>query len=191
MSWEEYYEKSKGRPVRGLYARAIKFIDPSAKCAVDLGCGDGTEALDLLSRGLIVHAVDQEVTSIQFVKSQSNRNPQLYTHHSSLENWQEWPKTDFLFAYHSLPFVAHDRFREVIKQALESVNKEGIFSASFFGPSDDWVKTGRLAGISADDIKTKLIDFEILHFEEIRKKGPTALQGDKFWDITEVIARRL
>ena len=191
MSWEKYYEKSQGRPVRSLYARAIKHIDPSAKCAVDLGCGDGTEALDLLGRGLTVHAVDQEATSVNFVKSQSNNHPNLYTHQSALENWQEWPKADFLFAYYSLPFVAHDRFHAVIDQALASVNQAGIFAASFFGPTDDWVKTGHLAGITTEEIKIGLKGFEILHCEEIKKIGPTALQGDKFWDVTEVVARKL
>lgn len=191
MSWEKYYEKNKGRPLRVLYAQAIQFLRPSAKRAVDLGCGIGTEVFDLLQRGFEVHAVDKEPKSIELIKSNVSANSEkLHVHLSSLESWNAWPQVDFLFAYHSFPFCTPQSFDAVFTKSLMSVLTDGVFAASFFGPEDEWVKEKKVVGISADEIKTRLIGFEIIHFDEIKKVGPTALQGDKMWNVVEVIARR-
>jgi len=191
LSWEIYYEKNKGRPLRPLYSQAVSFLNPSAKKAADLGCGVGTEVLDLLQRGFEVHALDQEAKSIEHVTQLTQAHcSRLHTHISSLENWEVWPKVDFLFAYHSFPFCSADQFDAVIEKSLSSVAPGGIYAVSFFGPEDEWVKENKVVGISADDVKEKLHGFNILHFEEIKKIGPTVLQGRKMWNIIDVIARR-
>ena len=191
MSWDKYYEKNKGRPLRALYSQAILFLRPSANRAMDLGCGDGTEVLDLLQRGFEVHAVDQEPKSIELIsKNAATKSEKFHSHVSSLENWNIWPKVDFLFAYHSFPFCKPHGFDDVVAKSLSSVVTDGIFAASFFGPQDEWVKEKKVVGISAEDVRIKLSAFEILHFDEIRKIGPTALQGDKMWNVIEVSARR-
>lgn len=192
MSWEKYYEKNKGRALRPLYLKTLQFLKPSAKRAVDLGCGVGTEVFDLLKRGFEVHAVDQEPKSIELIKKLAPINSdRLHTHLSSLENWSVWPKADFVFAHHSFPFCSSHSFDSVIEKALFSIALDGIFAASLFGLEDDWVTQKKVTGISFDGLKHKLQDFEILHFEEVKKFGPTALQGDKVWHVIDVIARRL
>lgn len=191
MSWERYYQKNKGRPLRALYSHAIVLAPPTAKIAMDLGCGIGTEVLDLLSRGFEVHAVDQEPQAIELLNSLvEERRNKLHMHLSSLESLTTWPPTDFLFAYHSFPFCRPEQFRAVVDKALTSISTGGIFVASFFGPEDEWVKENKVVGVSAEEVKSKLTSFEILHFEETKKIGPTALEGDKMWNIIDVIARR-
>ena len=42
MSWEQYFEKNKGRPVRSLYLQAIELVSASESeelTAIDIGCG--------------------------------------------------------------------------------------------------------------------------------------------------------
>lgn len=191
MSWKKYYEKSKGRPLRALYSQAIAFLDSSAKIAMDLGCGSGTEVLDLLNRGFEVHAVDQESMAIEFLTSQATEaQKKLQPHLCSLETLKAWPQTDFLFAYHSFPFCKPDQFDDVVEKALRSVSKKGICAITFFGLEDQWVTENKVMGISADKVKNKLQDFQILHFEAKIELGPTALQGNKMWHVIEVIARR-
>lgn len=123
LSWEMYYEKNKGRPLRPLFLKALQYITPSANRAVDLGCGVGTEVSDLLQRGFEVHAVDQEAKSIELVKLNSANSSKLHTHLSSLEKWTAWPCVDFLFSYHSLPFCEPNKFYTVIEKALSSLNR--------------------------------------------------------------------
>lgn len=191
MSWDQYYEKNLGRSLRPLYLQAIQFVPSSAKQAADLGCGIGTEVQDMLKRGFEVHAIDQEAKAIQLVQESVKENSnRLRAHHSSLEDWKIWPEVDFLFAYHSFPFCSPASFEAVVNKSLSSVNSDGIFASSFFGPEDAWAQAGRVVGITAGEVKLKLNDFDILHFEEIKKLGPTALSGDKMWHVIEVIARR-
>jgi trans-aconitate methyltransferase len=190
LSWEKYYEKNKGRALRPLYSQAIQFLSPWAKQALDLGCGVGVEVLDLLRRGLEVHAVDQESKAIELVQASSENSKKLQTHLTSLEKWNAWPAVDFLFAYHSLPFCAAESFESVMDKALSSVVTNGILAVSFFGPEDEWVKENKVVGICAEEVKRKLNNFEILHFEETKEVGPTALQGNKLWHVVEVIGRR-
>jgi SAM-dependent methyltransferase len=56
--WTKYYEAQLGRAPRPLYLDAVARFDRPGR-AVDLGCGDGTESLDLLARGWRVYAVDR------------------------------------------------------------------------------------------------------------------------------------
>lgn len=191
MSWEMYYEKNKGRPLRSLFVQAIQFVNPSATHAVDLGCGVGTEVADLLQRGFEVHAVDQEIKSIELVKANTSNSPNLHAHLSSLENWTVWPKVDFLFAYHSFPFCDSKNFISVIEKAFSSIKSNGILAVSFFGPEDQWVVENKVVGISESEVRKLLSNFQVIHFEEIKKVGPTALQGDKMWNVIEVIARKV
>ncbi len=190
LSWEKYYEKNKGRPVRTLYSDAIKLLPPSSTKALDAGCGAGIEVLDLMARGFQVHAIDQEMKSIELIRLQVGNDPRLQTYISSLENWNEWPKVDFLFAYHSFPFCSVGSFDSVLQKATESVVPSGILAVSFFGLEDEWVVDQKVIGISSDNVRALLRDFSILHFEEIKKVGQTTFQGEKLWHVIEVIARR-
>ena len=70
MSWERYFEKHKGRPLRSLYAKATEFIpavESNPLTAIDLGCGAGIESSDLLQRGWNVIAIEREASSIAAV----------------------------------------------------------------------------------------------------------------------------
>jgi tellurite methyltransferase len=70
MSWAQYFEKNKGRPLRPFYIKAIEYakvFESTHPTAIDFGCGAGIETLDLLKRGWKVVAIDGEVESIQTV----------------------------------------------------------------------------------------------------------------------------
>lgn len=188
-SWKKYYEKNQGRGLRPLYLKALPFLHSSAAVALDLGCGDGKEVLDLLARGFQVHAMDQEQEAIDLILQQSD-SVQLLTYVSSLENWQEWPQVDFLFAHHSLPFCRQEKLDNVLEQAISTLKPDGIFAASFFGLEDEWVVEGKTTGVSTQYLEGKLSAFDLLHVEETKKQGKTALQGDKMWNVIDVIARR-
>src|SRR6185436_12119294 len=64
-TWENYYQKIKGRATRPLLLDALKHY-PSGESlhAIDLGCGDGTESALLLERGWHVLAIDGESAAI-------------------------------------------------------------------------------------------------------------------------------
>jgi len=62
IGWETYYRWVEGRDLRQVFVDALPCLpeadDDRERLAIDLGCGDGKEALVLLERGWTVLAVD-------------------------------------------------------------------------------------------------------------------------------------
>ena len=63
IEWDAFYGAVEGRTLRPLLVDALAFLptvglESRACVAVDLGCGDGKETLELLRRGWTVLAVD-------------------------------------------------------------------------------------------------------------------------------------
>ena len=59
-----YYDATAGRPPRRTLLAALERFGAFAGAAVDLGCGDGRDAVELLRRGWSVLAVDAEDDAI-------------------------------------------------------------------------------------------------------------------------------
>lgn len=195
MSWEQYFEKNKGRPVRSLYAQAIELISASESVeltAIDIGCGAGIETFDLLRRGWNVIAIDREPSAISAVIELAKEQPdkKLRTICSSFEELHSIPSAEFIYSYHSLPFCKADHLDRLWNLIQQAVKPNGIFAGSFFGMNDEWVKSGHTSGVSKKTLDCYLSAFDILHFEEVDKIGNTALNGPKHWHFIEVIARK-
>ncbi|HKW53315.1 MAG TPA: class I SAM-dependent methyltransferase, partial [Stellaceae bacterium] len=59
--WDEYYERVAGRPPRPTLLAALeRFGAEGGQSALDLGCGDGRDTIELLRRGWRVLAIDAE-----------------------------------------------------------------------------------------------------------------------------------
>ena len=61
--WSAYYQAVAGRPPRGTLLKALDLFEiekstKSPRFAVDLGCGDGRDTVELLERGWQVLAID-------------------------------------------------------------------------------------------------------------------------------------
>ena len=68
--WAGYYTWSAGRQPRSLLVAACQELGTGqARLAVDLGCGDGTEALELLARGWSVLAVDAQEAGLAVLRA--------------------------------------------------------------------------------------------------------------------------
>src|SRR5690348_1289170 len=64
MGWSAYWDAAAGRPPRRtLLEAADRFTAPGF--AVDLGCGDGRDAVELLRRGWRVLAIDAEAEALR------------------------------------------------------------------------------------------------------------------------------
>jgi tellurite methyltransferase len=65
--WAAYYEKLRERPPRRTLITALDRFGPAAagSLAVDLGCGDGRDVVEMLRRGWRVVAVDAEPEALK------------------------------------------------------------------------------------------------------------------------------
>jgi trans-aconitate methyltransferase len=65
QNWETYYQAVEGRPPHETLLKALSIFDAEPlldrpRFAVDLGCGDGRDTVELLRRGWRVLAIDKE-----------------------------------------------------------------------------------------------------------------------------------
>jgi SAM-dependent methyltransferase len=68
--WAGYYAWSAGREPRPLLLAACQEQGPgNGRMAIDLGCGDGTDALELLARGWSVTAVDATEAGLKLLSA--------------------------------------------------------------------------------------------------------------------------
>ena len=68
--WAGYYARSAGREPRPLLLAACQELGVGQdRLAIDLGCGEGTDALELLARGWSVLAVDAELAGLALLRA--------------------------------------------------------------------------------------------------------------------------
>lgn len=194
MSWQNYFDKNKGRPVRPLYLKALEqaaFAEDS-KIAIDLGCGAGIETADLLSRGWDVLAIDREPAALDAVRSLISppQELKLELRCQWLESIEDLPASSFIYAYHSLPFCGSESLGRLFRLVAKNLRNRGIFAGSFFGPNDDWVLGNRATGISVSQLKIYLSNLNISYVEEVESIDPAAGKGRNNFHIIDIIASK-
>jgi SAM-dependent methyltransferase len=195
MTWQEYIEKSKARPLRPLFVKSTEFLQTlqsSQKVAVDLGCGSGEETQELLRLGWEVFAFDKEPTALKTTESGLNAPllSQLHSHCLPFEEISELPKNYLVHSYHALPFCDVDHFDRLLQAITESIVKNGFFVGTFFGNNDEWVRADRALGVNRTELEYHFGQFEFIHFRESDHVGSTLLNGPKHWHVIELIARK-
>jgi cyclopropane fatty-acyl-phospholipid synthase-like methyltransferase len=193
-TWENYFQHHKARTPRDLYLKSLEFLkgDTKLMSAMDLGCGQGNEVEDLLKRGFSVLAVDLEARAIELVLERCNGlTDKLTTRVSSFESLTSWPSVDLFCSLYAIPFCGPEKYNFVLDQAIQAVKSGGVFVTVLFGLEDEWVLGKTAVGISEQELRSKLKDFEIVHFVEAKNMGQTIGRGEKFWHTLDVIAKRI
>src|SRR5437764_13211254 len=93
--WPAYYDATAGRKPRPTLLFALDQFAPSAtpRLAVDLGCGDGRDAVELLRRGWQVRAIDAEPAALERLRARAGATEALTTRVARFED-AEWPRCD-------------------------------------------------------------------------------------------------
>lgn len=195
IEWEVYYRAIEGRPLRELFVDATVFLPPTAPdgrslVAVDLGCGDGTETLELLRRGWTVLAVDGSPEGIARLReSVSPTDRERLSTRVAAYVEVELPPADLVYAGLSLPFCDPREFDEVWRQITSAIRPDGLFVGHIFGPHDSWAGTPDMTFHTRAEIEALLGDFEVVGFREQDEDGE-AVSGPKHWHVFHVIARK-
>jgi SAM-dependent methyltransferase len=142
--WNAYYQAVAGRPPRETLLKALAQFDAERSTkippfAVDLGCGDGRDTVELLRRGWRVLAIDGEVGAIARLKSRPDINSDLLeTLVMRFENLVLPTEVDLINASFSLPFCLPGHFPSLWAKIVEALRIGGRFSGQLFGEQDSW-----------------------------------------------------
>ena len=188
--WSAFYDAVSQRPPHDTLLRALDAFEAPG-LAVDLGCGDGRDAVHMLGRGWRVLAIDAEEDAIARLRARVGDDAPglLETEVARFED-ATWPNADLVNASFSLPFCAPESFDAVWRHVAGSIRAGGRFSGQLFGDRDEWAGTREMTFHRRAQAEALFGDFELEQFDEVEVDGKTALDRPKHWHVFHVIARR-
>src|SRR5262245_54364013 len=192
VAWAAYYEKLRDQPPRRTLLAALDRFGSQGRgaLAVDLGCGDGREVIELLRRGWRVVAVDAEPEALRRLRDRplpagSELSP-------IVARFEDVPLPLGLSLVNSsfaLPLCKPAAFRILWERICEALPIGGRFSGQWYGPRDSWVGRPGITFLARDEALALLAGFDLEMFEEeadvvIPRGSP------KHWHIFHIVARK-
>jgi tellurite methyltransferase len=190
--WNAYYRGTAGRPPRRTLLVALeRFGDGGGRRAVDLGCGDGRDTIELLRRGWQVIAIDAEQEAIARLEGRADLPPgaPLATRCARFED-ADWPEADLVNASFALPLVAPQRFPALWAKITRSLKPGGRFAGQLFGARDGWRGRDAITFFTRTEIERLLAGFAVELLEEEESDATTPCGEAKHWHLFHVVARR-
>jgi SAM-dependent methyltransferase len=196
--WSRYYAAVDGRPPRDTLLRALEcshdsVSDSSATgIAIDLGCGEGRDTVELLRRGWHVLAIDGESEAIaRLLQREDVDLTRLDTRTEKFEDLVLVEHAvDLINASFCLPFCSAEAFPMVWQGIVDALKPEGLFCGHLFGDRDSWASSPKTHHLTRHQVEEYLQPFTLEWFEEEEHPGKTALGEDKYWHIFNIVARK-
>lgn len=185
-----YYDGARGRPPRPtLFQAASTFERPGF--AVDLGCGDGRDTVELLRRGWRVLAIDASEEGILRLQDRPDLalNALLETRVARIEE-TDWPAAELVNASFVLPLLAPEVFPVVWDRIRECLVPGGRFAGQLYGPRDDWAARPGLSIHDRATVERLLSGYAVERLDEIESDEPTARGKPKHWHVFHLVLRK-
>lgn len=206
----DFLEASADWPPRATLMAALSHLaEPSsavpgaeAPRAVDLGCGAGTEAIELLRRGWVVDAIDGHAACLEFTRRRAEAAgtaERLRTTRSAFEELSLPPRTYAIaHAGFSIPFCRAASFDRLWSVVTESVRPGGCFAGQFFGVREPLILAaapGSVVFHDRDSIQRLLgprnrPSWRALNVEEVDRPGRGPRGEPKHWHVFHVLLER-
>ena len=191
--WATYYEKLRERPPRRTLITALDRFGatPADALAVDLGCGDGRDVIEMLRRGWRVVAVDSEPTALKAL--QTRPLPEGHDLTPILSRFEDVPLPLGLSLVNSsfaMPLCEPEAFHRLWERIREALPEGGRFSGQWYGPRDTWCGRPGMTFVDRDKALAMLDGLELEMFEEEEDDGVTPRGNAKHWHIFHIVARK-
>jgi len=192
--WRDYYQATAGRPPRPTLCRALDLFAgvATARRAVDLGCGDGRDTIELLRRGWSVLAIDAEAAALARLRARPDlpEGAALSTRLARFED-AEWPAADLVNASFSLPLCARAAFPAVWRKITDSLVAGGRFAGQLYGERDSWARDPGITIFDEAGARALFGGYAVEMFEIEESDGLTPRGKPKHWHIFHAVARKL
>jgi len=196
-NWENYYEKTGKRPPRETLLFALaRFDEDNLKerktlRAVDLGCGNGRDTVEMLRRGWKVLAVDAELSAIEGINARiTGENKTLLETQVARFEGVILPKSELINSSFALPLVSPVDFPDLWDKILDALVPGGLVSCQLYGDRDSWVGNPTITFFAKSAIDALLFPLEVEYFREEEEDSTTPRGNSKHWHIYHIVARR-
>lgn len=163
--------------------------------ALDLGCGQGADAIALAERGFQVTAVDKNTKEI----SKNKKNLPITVVESNMQNFLiENDKYNIIIAINSLPFLSSkDEVYKIIEDLSKGLKQKGLLYITLFGPKDAWAKEKKnMTFIGYDEAIDFLGSLGLSPIHRLTEEGlgpviSAGIAGIKYWHIHRFLYQKL
>jgi tellurite methyltransferase len=194
--WSAYYSAVVGRPPRETLLAALARFEAqqsvaSNRFAVDLGCGEGRDTVELLRRGWRVLGIDGEHEAIARLRSRPDINlAVLDTQVVRFEEITLPESVDLVNSSFALPFCPPAHFPGLWDKIVTCLRPGGRFCGQLFGDRDSWAIYPSMSHHTREQVDVLLQPFEVEVLDEEEHPGKTALGEDKYWHLFQIVARK-
>jgi len=195
-SWKFYYEKTGTRPPRDTLLFALDRFETELgaagrRFAIDLGCGNGRDTIELLRRSWHVLAVDAEAAAIGGLTSRDDLPPDclLETQIGRFEDIP-LPEADMVNSSFSLPLVDPPNFPHLWNNILDCLRSGGRIACQLYGGRDSWVGRPGITFFTKSGIEALLEPLDVEFFREEEDDSVTPRGHQKHWHIFHIVAKR-
>jgi SAM-dependent methyltransferase len=189
--WAAYYEKLRDRPPRRTLVAALDAFGetPADALAIDLGCGDGRDIVEILRRGWSVVAVDAEPEALRQLAAREL--PGTIT--PIVARLEEVPLplgVRLVNSSFAMPLCEPERFHALWTRIRDELPAGGRFSGQWYGPRDSWVGRPGITFLDRDAALALLDGLDVEMFEEEEADSVTPRGTPKHWHIFHIVARK-
>ena len=191
--WASYYSKLRDRPPRRTLLTALDRFDPppAAALALDLGCGDGRDAVEMLRRGWQVIAVDAEPEALRLLQARPLPPASVLTPIvSRLEDVPVPVGVHLVNSSFAMPLCDPSAFHALWQRIRDGLPGGGRFSGQWYGPRDSWAGRPGITFLERGQALVLLDGLELEMFEEEESDGVTPRGKAKHWHIYHIVARK-
>lgn len=188
--WGSYYDKLRDRPPRRTLIAALDaFGERKDALAVDLGCGDGRDVVEILRRGWRVVAVDSEPEALRRLMERGLPGS-ITPIQARFEDVPMPIGVELVNSSFAMPLCEPEKFHELWARIREALPSGGRFSGQWYGPRDSWVGRPGITFLSRDEAMALLAGFDVEMFEEEEADSTTPRGKPKHWHIFHIVARK-
>jgi len=189
--WTAYYDATAGRPPRRTLLAALDAFPAAPRFAVDLGCGEGRDTVELLRRGWRVLAIDAAPMAIGRLRARPDlpEGAPLATRCARFEE-TEWPAADLVNASFALPICPPARFPALWRRIVRSLVPGGRFAGQLYGERDEWAGRPDMTILGRAAAERLLDGLAVELFEEEESDAVTPRGEPKHWHIFHIVARK-
>lgn len=191
--WDAYYDATAGRPPRRTLLAALERFEslPQPPRAIDLGCGDGRDTIELLRRGWEVIAIDAAPAALERLTRRADlpSGAKLTPRCGKFEEL-DWPEAALVNASFSLPLCAPAAFPSLWRKITDSLVSGGRFAGQLYGERDSWAAGHAITAFDEAGARRLFAAYALEMFEVEESDGVTPRGRAKHWHIFHILARR-
>lgn len=125
--WNEYYKKKVAPSEPSKFAEDILKYLESGKKLIELGCGNGRDAIFLSNNKINVTAIDQSESSINNLKSNASSDYINFVADDFIETkLLEAESFDYVYSRFTLHSISEEQENKLINRVYKALKKDGL-----------------------------------------------------------------